>query len=59
LKDEDKPMDNDRALAIAEVASQLIETAKVEVQFIKVSGADDEGCFAAPRAMRLADGRQK
>lgn len=56
LKDEEKPMEIDRALAIANVADKLIETAKVEVQFLKVTGASDEGSFAAPKAKQLSAG---
>jgi hypothetical protein len=52
LKDDEKPMDIDRALAVAEVADKIIETAKVEVSFIKVTGASGEGSFA-----ELRDGR--
>jgi hypothetical protein len=47
LKDKENPMPVDRALAIAEVASQLIETAKVEVAFIKATDASGENAFAA------------
>ena len=39
LKDEDKPMDVARALAVAEVAGVLIESAKVEVAFIRATDA--------------------
>lgn len=39
LKDEDKPMDLDRARAVADVARVIIESAKVEVDFLKVTGA--------------------
>lgn len=40
LMDEDKPMDLDRAKAIAEVAQTIINSAKVEVDFMnKVGGA--------------------
>ena len=35
LQDEDKPMDIDRAKAIAEVGKVLVDSAKVEVLFIK------------------------
>jgi len=39
LMDEDKPMDLDRAKAIAEVAQTIINSAKVEVDFMnKVGG---------------------
>ncbi len=39
LKDEEKPMDLDRARAVAEVAKVIVESAKVEVNFLKVTGA--------------------
>jgi hypothetical protein len=40
LQDEDKPMDLDRAKAIADVAQVIINSAKVEVDFIhKVGGS--------------------
>ena len=45
LKDPDTPMDVDRALAVASVAQQLIESAKVEVAFIKATDAAVEGQF--------------
>jgi hypothetical protein len=39
LKDDEKPMDIARAKAIADVAKVIVETAKVEVAFIEVTGA--------------------
>lgn len=39
LKDDDKPMDLDRARAIADVARVIVDSAKVEVDFLKVTGA--------------------
>ena len=39
LKDEDKPMEISRAKAIADVAKVIVESAKVEVDFLRVSGA--------------------
>lgn len=38
LKDEDKPMDLARARAVADVAKVIVESAKVEVEFLKVTG---------------------
>jgi hypothetical protein len=38
LRDEDKPMELDRARAVAEVAKVIVESAKVEVDFLKVRG---------------------
>lgn len=39
LKDPDKPMDLDRAKAVAEVSKVIIESAKVEVECLRVTGA--------------------
>lgn len=36
LSDRDKPMEIDRAMAIAEVAQVVINSAKVEVEFLKL-----------------------
>lgn len=38
LKDADAPMDLDRARTVADVARVLIDSAKVEVEFLKVTG---------------------
>lgn len=39
LQDKDNPMPIDRAKAIADVAQVIINSAKVEVQFIEATGA--------------------
>ncbi len=39
LKDEKKPLDIDRARAISQVADTIIKSAKVEVDFLKTTGA--------------------
>jgi hypothetical protein len=38
LKDDDKPMEIERARAICGVAKQLIDTARVEVDFVRAAG---------------------
>ena len=38
LKDKDEPMDVARARAVAEVSRQIIDSAKVEVAFLSVTG---------------------
>jgi hypothetical protein len=38
LRDKEEPMDLDRAKAVAEVARVVIDSAKVEVEFLKVTG---------------------
>ena len=40
LRDRENPMDVDRARAMAQVAGVLVESAKVEVEFLKVTGND-------------------
>lgn len=45
LSDEEKPLDLDRAKAIAQVAAQVIESAKVEVQFLEVTGEASGSSF--------------
>jgi hypothetical protein len=52
LKDEEKPMDIERAKAISNVAQKLIDTAKVEVAFLKVTGADGSPEFFDAPPMR-------
>ena len=39
LQDEDNPMEIERAKAVSDVAQTLIESAKVEVKFLEVTGA--------------------
>jgi len=60
LKDDEKPMDLDRARAIAEVAKVIVDSAKVEVDFLKVTGAarstdflPDGSDLTAPTSRRL------
>lgn len=38
LRDKEHPMDLDRARTVADVAKVLVESAKVEVDFLKVTG---------------------
>ncbi|MGZ5444594.1 MAG: hypothetical protein ACXW5U_20030 [Thermoanaerobaculia bacterium] len=38
LRDEEKPMDLERARTIAHVARELVASAKVEVDFLKAAG---------------------
>jgi tRNA(His) 5'-end guanylyltransferase len=50
LKDDEKPMDLKRAAAINVTARNLIEMAKVEVSYIKATGADvAPGMMIEPR----------
>jgi hypothetical protein len=43
LRDEEKPLDLDRARAIADVGRVIVETAKVEVAFINATGGRGTG----------------
>ena len=40
LRDKDKPMDVDRARAIAQVATVLVDSARVENDYLKITGQD-------------------
>ena len=58
LRDEDKPMDLDRARAICQTAQVIINSAKVEVDMAKaVSGTSGSGFFALQDESRLLPGR--
>jgi len=43
LNDKDKPMDIERAKVVGEVAQVIINSAKAEVEFMKVTGAKGTG----------------
>lgn len=47
LTDKKHPMDIDRAVAIADVAQVIINSAKVEVEAIRVAGGKGSGFFPA------------
>lgn len=40
LRDRENPMEPDRARAVAQVAGVLVDSAKVEIEYIKATGAD-------------------
>lgn len=54
LKDADKPMELDRAKAIADIAQTIINAAKVEVDLVKAVGgsAPSGGFFQLPEESR-------
>jgi hypothetical protein len=60
LRDEEKPMDLARAREVANVARVIVESAKIEVNFLKVTGALRSTNFLPieedeePRPRRLA-----
>lgn len=67
LKDPEKPLDLERAKAICEVSEQIIDTAKVEVSFMEVTGElptndffdIDERASALKRMNNKPNGRLK
>ena len=48
LRDRDNPMEPDRARAVAQVAGVLVDTAKVEIEYLKVTGQDSSKFLEAP-----------
>jgi hypothetical protein len=57
LRDEEKPMDIARAKAIADVAKVIVESAKVEVDLVKATGAVSGSGFI-PEELPTAPTRQ-
>lgn len=54
LQDKDDPMDLDRAKAVADVAQTIINSAKVEVDFLKATGRPSATDFIQPEAIDKA-----
>lgn len=48
LRNRENPMDPDRARAVAQVASVLVDTAKVEVDYLKATGQERSGFLEEP-----------
>lgn len=48
LKDPDKPMDLDRAKAVADVAQVIVNSAKVECEHLKIVGGKGSGFIPLP-----------
>lgn len=61
LQDEENPMDLDRAKMVSDVAQTLINSAKVEVDYLKVTGsAADSGFITSERpALESIPGRKQ
>lgn len=51
LQDPDKPMDLDRANTIANVAKVVVDSAKAEVMFMKVTGSTGSGFISNEKAL--------
>lgn len=50
LRNRETPLDVDRARAVAQVAGVLVDSAKVEIEYLKVAGADRSDFLEAPLA---------
>jgi len=51
LRDRTNPMDVDRARAVAQVASVLVDTAKVENDYLKLTGQDRSDFMEQPATL--------
>lgn len=49
LADKEKPMEIDRAKAVAHVAQTLIESARVEVKYLEATGQGNLGSLLQPK----------
>ena len=65
LRDRTNPLDVERARAIAQVAGVLVDSAKAEVEFLRVTGQDSsefmqtrQGALPAPGATTTEPGAQ-
>lgn len=59
LKDKESPMDLERARTISDVAQTIINSAKVEVDFMRQTGAIGSGFIPEDTTkLRLVDGRK-
>ena len=57
LRDKDKPMDIARAKAIANVAAAIVNSAKVENEYMKLTGSPGTGFVPdAPKAVEFKPG---
>ena len=60
LRDEDDPVDVNRARAVAEVAGKIIDSAKLELRFLELKGQEAESDFLAPHKLRaVTDGTKR
>lgn len=53
LKDAEKPMEIERAKTIADVAQTIINSAKVEVDFMRMRGEDSKGTGFIPEEKEI------
>ncbi len=53
LRDKEKPMEVDRARAISDVAKVLVESAKVEVDHMKLTGENGSGFIPSAEVKQI------
>jgi hypothetical protein len=54
LRDRENPMEPDRARAVAQVAGVLVDTAKVEIDYLKATGQDRSRFLEQPPDAEVA-----
>ncbi|MGH6627617.1 MAG: hypothetical protein ACRECD_13950 [Burkholderiaceae bacterium] len=54
LRDRQNPMEPDRARAVAQVAGVLVDTAKVEIDYLKATGQDRSDFLEQPADTAVA-----
>ena len=59
LRNRNNPMEPDRARAVAQVASVLVDTAKVEVDYLKATGQDTSSFIDGLKAPLVIEGGPK
>lgn len=53
LRDRESPMEPDRARAVAQVASVLVDSAKVEVDYLRATGQQKAGFLEEPTVITV------
>ncbi|WP_343590132.1 hypothetical protein [Paracidovorax wautersii] len=56
LRNREAPMEPDRARAVAQVASVLVDTAKVEVEYLRATGQQKAGFLEEPATVTAIAG---
>lgn len=56
LKDKDNPMEIERARAVSDIAQTIINTAKIEIEYLKVNGGGESEFIDAVAAGNLPPG---
>lgn len=53
IRDKDEPLDLDRAKAVANLSGRIIDTAKVELKFMELTGREGSGFVDPEKRPRL------